>query len=79
MDFGYCAPRQIPGPKAPPVIGHTLKVVQVSYRCHGKLMAQHGAVYKIKLLGRWRVMLCGANALEMVLLDHDSTICSDAC
>ena len=41
-------------------------------------MAQHGAVYKIKLLGRWRVMLCGADALEMVLLDRDSNFSSEA-
>lgn len=70
--------RHIPGPKAPPVIGHTLKIVQDSYGFHRKLMAQHGAVYKIKLLGRWRVMLCGADALEMVLLDRDSNFSSEA-
>ena len=68
----------IPEPPAPPLIGHTLKVVNDAYGFHRTLMAVHGPVYKIKLLGRWRVMLCGADALEMVLLDCDNNFSSEA-
>jgi cytochrome P450 len=68
----------IPGPPAPPIIGHTLKIVKDAYGFHRGLMATHGDVYKIKLLGRWRVMLCGADALEMVLLDRDNNFSSEA-
>jgi cytochrome P450 len=67
----------IPGPSAPPVVGHILKVVQDSYGFHQSLMARHGDVYKIKMLGKWRVVLCGADALEMVLLDRDHGFSSE--
>jgi cytochrome P450 len=66
----------IPGPPAPPVVGHTLRVVRDAYGLHQHCLATLGPVYKIKLLGIWRVNLCGADAMEMVLLDKNQNFSS---
>ena len=66
----------IPGPPAPPIVGHTLRVVRDSYGLQQKSIALYGPVYKVKLLGVWRVNLCGADAMEMVLLDKNQNFSS---
>lgn len=66
----------IPGPPAPPIVGHTLRIVRDGYGLQKQSIARYGLVYKIKLLGVWRVNLCGADAMEMVLLDRDQNFSS---
>lgn len=61
----------IPGPPAVPLIGHTLQIVRDSYGTQQDFINRFGPVYKINMLGAWRVNLCGADALEMVLLDKE--------
>jgi cytochrome P450 len=66
----------IPGPPVPPLVGHTLRIVRDAYGLQKQSIARYGPVYKIKLLGVWRVNLCGADAMEMVLLDRDRNFSS---
>lgn len=66
----------IPGPPAPRGIGHTLQILRDSYGLQQKCIARYGPVYKVKLLGVWRVNLCGADAMEMVLLDKQQNFSS---
>lgn len=66
----------IPGPSEPPVLGHTLQILRDSYGFQQECIACYGPVYKVKLLGIWRVNLCGADAMEMVLLDKQQMFSS---
>lgn len=66
----------IPGPPTPPVIGHTLAIVRDSYGTQQDYIRRYGPVYKTKMLGVWRVNLCGPEALEHVLLDKDKIFSS---
>ncbi len=61
----------IPGPSAPPLIGHTLAIVKDGYGFHRQAIARYGAVYRYRMFGRWAVALTGPDALEFVLLDRD--------
>lgn len=67
----------IPGPPAAPVIGHTLKIVRDSYGTQQDYIKRYGPVYKVNMLGKWRVNLCGVDALEKVLLDKDKIFSSE--
>ena len=66
----------IPGPPTPPVIGHTLAIVRDSYGTQQEYIRRYGPVYKTKMLGVWRVNLCGPEALEHVLLDKENIFSS---
>lgn len=66
----------IPGPPATPLIGHTLQIVRDAYGTQQEYMARYGSVYKVNMLGVWRVNLCGVDALEKVLLDKDKIFSS---
>ncbi|MEL7099328.1 MAG: cytochrome P450 [Pseudomonadota bacterium] len=52
-----------------PLVGHTLDFLRDPYGLHQRSRAQLGAVYKVNLLGAWRVTLGGADALEFILGD----------
>ncbi|WP_300059582.1 cytochrome P450 [uncultured Roseobacter sp.] len=67
----------IPGPPALPVIGHTLQIVRDSYGTQQDYIARYGSVYKTNMLGVWRVNLCGAEAMERVLLDRENLFSSE--
>ena len=66
----------IPGPPALPFIGHTLAIAKDSYGTQQDYMKRYGPVYKTKMLGVWRVNLCGPDALEHVLLDKEKNFSS---
>ncbi len=66
----------IPGPPVPPIIGHTLKIAKDSYGTQQDYIRRYGPVYKTKMLGVWRVNLCGPEALEYVLLDKEKIFSS---
>lgn len=67
----------IPGPPVPPIIGHTLTIARDSYGTQQEYIRQFGDVYKTKMLGVWRVNMCGVDALEYVLLDKDKNFSSE--
>jgi cytochrome P450 len=67
----------IPGPPPSPVVGHTLRIVRDAYGLQKRSIARYGPVYKVRLLGVWRVNLCGADAMEMVLLDKRQNFSSE--
>jgi cytochrome P450 len=66
----------IPGPPVPPVVGHTLTVVRDAYGSQQDFIKRYGDVYKVKVLGKWRVNICGPDALAKVLLDRDKIFSS---
>lgn len=66
----------IPGPSTPPLIGHTLIIANDSYGTQQDYIRRFGDVYKTKMLGKWRVNLCGPDALEHVLMDRDKIFSS---
>ena len=66
----------IPGPPKPLLLDHTLPIIRDSYGTQKRWIAEYGNVYKVKMLGRWRVNLCGPDAMEMVLMDRDKTFSS---
>ncbi len=68
---------QIPGPPVPPVIGHSLAIVKDSYGTQQHYMRRYGNIFKTRMLGVWRVNLCGPDALEYVLLDKDRIFSSE--
>lgn len=63
--------RNIPGPRAWPLIGHTLDVVHDAIGFCSKVNEEYGPVYKIHSLGDWRVCISGPDALEFVLNDRE--------
>ena len=66
----------IPGPATPPFIGHTLTIARDSYGTQQTFIRRYGDVYRTKMLGVWRVNLCGVEALEHVLLDKEKIFSS---
>ena len=73
---GKTALAHIPGPPTPPIVGHTLTIARDSYGTQQEYMRRYGSVYKTKMLGVWRVNLCGPDALEYVLLDKEKIFSS---
>ena len=67
----------IPGPPVPPIVGHTFAIAKDSYGTQQDYMRRYGNVFKTKMLGVWRVNLCGPDALEYVLLDKDKIFSSE--
>lgn len=66
----------IPGPPSAPLIGNTLEIVRDAYGTQQDYIQRFGSVYKVNMLGVWRVNLCGADALQMVLLDKERNFSS---
>ncbi|MEM6887866.1 MAG: cytochrome P450 [Pseudomonadota bacterium] len=67
----------IPGPPAPPLVGHTLTIARDSYGTQTDFISRYGDVYKTRMLGVWRINLCGPDALEHVLMDRDKNFSSE--
>lgn len=59
----------IPHPPLTPVVGHTLDLLRDPMGLHMGAAETYGPVYKVKVLGQWRVSLGGAEALEFILGD----------
>ncbi|GFE52147.1 cytochrome P450 [Roseobacter cerasinus] len=67
----------IPGPPASPLVGHTITIARDSYGTQQEYIRRYGSVYKTNMLGVWRVNLCGADAMERVLLDRENLFSSE--
>lgn len=59
-----------------PVLGHTLDMLRDSYGLHQRSAKAFGPVYKVHVLGQWRVSLGGAEALEFILGDNSNLFSS---
>ena len=59
----------IPHPPLTPVVGHTLDLLRDPIGLHMGAAQTYGPVYKVKVLGQWRVSLGNADALEFILGD----------
>lgn len=59
----------IPHPKLTPVVGHTVDMLRDALKLHMDAARSLGPIYKVKVLGQWRVSLGGAEALEFILGD----------
>lgn len=68
---GPAALSHIPGPRPDPIMGHTLRILKDCYGFTIRSREEFGDIFKTKLLGEWRVLLNGADALEFVLVDRD--------
>ena len=66
---GAAALAHIPHLPPAPVVGHTLEFLRDPYDLYRRSEDAHGRLFKVKLLGRWRIALVGADAMELVLGD----------
>jgi cytochrome P450 len=69
--------RHIPHIRRLPGLGHTLGFLHDPYDLHARSRAAHGPVYKLDLLGKWRVTLNGAAAVDHVLRDPERMFSSE--
>lgn len=66
----------IPNLPVLPMLGHTLHFLRDPYGLHSRSAERLGAVYKIHIVGAWRVTLGGADALEFILGDTEQLFSS---
>lgn len=66
----------IPGPPALPILEHNFQILADPYGTQQAWIKQYGNVYKTRMLGKWRVNLCGSQAIEHVLTDKDKIFSS---
>lgn len=59
-----------------PLLGHNLQLLRDPFGLHMRSRAALGDVYKIRLLGQWRVAFAGADACELVFEDRDKHLSS---
>ena len=67
----------IPGEDGLPFIGNTLKVLRDPKGFGDRMVAKHGRVYRNNSFGERSVMLLGAEANELVLMDRDRLFSSE--
>ena len=66
----------LPHLPATPFLGHTLDIRRDAYGLHRRSLDAFGPIYRIKLLGQWRVSLNGPDALEFILMDREQLFSS---
>lgn len=66
----------IPHLPALPLVGHTLSLLRDPYGLHRKCAEKLGPVYKILLLGQWRVAFAGADSVDLILGDPERVLSS---
>ena len=66
----------IRGPRTPPFVGNTLRFLRDSYGFSARNVERFGEVYRVCTMGRPRVVLNGADAVEFVLNDRDGNFSS---
>ena len=59
-----------------PFIGHTLSLLRHPYKFHGTSAERLGPVYKVLLLGQWRVSFAGVNAMDLIYGDPEKCLSS---
>ena len=66
----------IPHLPVTPFVGHTLDLLRDPIGLHARCARELGAVYKIKLLGQWRVAFGGLDAMDLIYGDPDKCLSS---
>ena len=66
----------IPGGGGLPLLGHTPAFLRDPLALYARFREEHGPVCKMHAFGRWIVVLHGADALQMVLMDRDKNFSS---
>ena len=66
----------IQGPRTLPLLGNTLHFLRDSYGFSQRNIERFGQVYRVRTMGRRRVVLHGADAVEFVLTDRDQIFSS---
>lgn len=66
----------IPHPRGLPIVGHSLGLLIDPIGQHRRAAAQFGPVYKLNILGKWRVNLGDAEAVEFLLTDRNKALSS---
>jgi len=61
----------IPHLPTTPVVGHTLDFLRDPLGLHTRSIDAFGPIYKVNVIGQWRVSLGAADALEFILGDTD--------
>lgn len=61
----------IPAATTTPLVGNTLDLLRDSYGLHSGCRDRLGEVYRVHIMGRWRVALSSAEAMEYLLTDPD--------
>ncbi|CUH74879.1 cytochrome P450 [Tropicibacter naphthalenivorans] len=61
----------IPAPKTHPLFGNTLDLLRDSYALHRHCSDTLGEVYRVHVMGRWRVAFASADAMEFILTDPE--------
>ncbi|THH35962.1 cytochrome P450 [Aliishimia ponticola] len=61
----------IPHLPALPFVGHTLALLRDPYGLHRRCAEKLGPIYKLRMLGQWRVALAGREACELILDDKE--------
>jgi cytochrome P450 len=67
----------IPGNGGLPVVGNTFRMLADPHAFAAGMIERYGKVYRNRAFGGWAVMLCGADANEMVLFDRDKIFSSE--
>jgi len=67
----------IPGDGGLPVVGNTFAMLADPHGFARRMIARHGKVYRNRAFGGWAVMLCGAEANELVLFDREKIFSSE--
>lgn len=67
----------IPGDGGPPLIGNSLRMLADPHGFADRMIDSYGTVYRNRAFGGWAVMLCGAEANELVLFDRDKLFSSE--
>ncbi|MBT3536129.1 MAG: cytochrome P450 [Rhodospirillaceae bacterium] len=66
----------VPGHMGMPIFGNSFEFLRDPLGFHQRRREQYGRVYKYSILGGRTVALCGADALEYVLMDQDRNFSS---
>ena len=69
--------RDIPGEDGLPFVGNTLKMLRDPVAFGDAMVTKHGRVYRNHTFGEHTVMLLGADANELVLMDRDKLFSSE--
>ena len=66
----------VPGEGGSPLIGNTFKLLADPHAFTAGMVERYGKVYRNRAFGGWGVMLVGAEANELVLMDRDKIFSS---
>ena len=67
----------VPGDGGWPLIGNTFSMLADPHAFAERMVSRYGKVYRNRAFGGWAVMLCGAEANELILFDREKNFSSE--